>query len=133
MLPFTPRLRIAFAHAEAREPQAVSSLGLLHGIMSLGNGVAVHVLKTKGFTPSEPLATPPGRRTPADASVQYRVCALAALSAAIAEAVSRSNQLVGVEHMLVGILTSPSPEITSLFAEKGINLEEVLSEVRANM
>ena len=36
MLPFTPRLRSAFAHAEARHPQAVSSLDLLHVSCPLG-------------------------------------------------------------------------------------------------
>jgi hypothetical protein len=133
MLPFTPRLRIAIAYAEGRQPQAVSSLDLLAGIMSLGGGVAVGVLRARGLADSPPLATPSEDRIPDDTPVQYRSCALTALSRATAEAVSRSNQLVGIEHMLVGILMSPSPEVSSLFAEKGVSVEEILADLRKNM
>jgi ATP-dependent Clp protease ATP-binding subunit ClpA len=74
-----------------------------------------------------------GERADADTPVGYRACALIALSGAMTEAVRMSHQLVGIEHMLAGILISPSPEVASLFAENGVDLDEVLSDLRKNM
>lgn len=133
MLPFTPRLRNAFAYAERRQPLGVSSLDLLAGVMSLGGGAAVNVLKSKGLEESVPIAPAPNEKLTTDTPVQYKRCALKALSGALTEALGMSHQLVGVEHMLAGILVSPSPEISNLFAEKGINLGEALSELRKNI
>jgi Clp amino terminal domain, pathogenicity island component len=133
MLPFTPRLRSVFAYAEARQLQGVSSLDLLAGIMSLRGGVADSVLKARGFAESPPLDMPSRNLALDNNPVQYRGCALTALSGAMSESVRAAHQLVGVEHMLVGILISPSTDVSSLFAEKGINLAEVLSAVRKNM
>ncbi len=137
MLPFTPRLRIAIANGETRarnqQRVAVSPLDLLAGILSLGSGVAVNVLKAKGFAESE--AAPPASKkgTPADAPMSYTAEALTAVSGAILEAVKRSHQLVGVEHMLVGILIPPSAEVSALLVRKNITPEELLSELRENM
>jgi Clp amino terminal domain, pathogenicity island component len=133
MLPFTPRLRTAIAYAETRRPHEVSCLALLAGIMSLGGGVAVNILKSRGFPESGPVSVPPGDQVAGDSPVQYRPCGLAALSGAISEALRTSHQLVGVEHMLAGLLVSACPEVTELFAQKGVSLDETLSELRRNM
>lgn len=133
MLPFTPRLRTALAYAEFLQPHEVSCLALLAGIMSLGGDVAVNILKSRGFPESVPVGTPQGDRLSEESPVQYRACGLTSLSKAITEAVSRSHQLVGVEHMLVGILTSGCPEVVEHFAQKGVSLDDVLSDLRRNM
>jgi hypothetical protein len=58
------------------------------------------------------------------------VDSLQALSAAMLDAASRSHTLIGIEDMLIGILSPPSTEVSRVFAEKNINAEELLSEVR---
>ena len=132
MLPFTPRLRSAITYAEFLHPHDVSCLALLAGIMSLGGGVAVNILKSRGFAESAP-ATTFQEALSKDDPVQYRACALTALSGAFKEAVARSHQLVGVEHMLAGILASGCPEVADLFAQKGVSLDNALSDLRRNM
>lgn len=133
MLPFTPRLRSAIAYAETRQPHEVSCLALLAGIMSLGGGVAVNILKSRGFPESDPISTSPGDHIAGESPVQYRPCALTALSGAITEAVMSSHQRVGVEHMLAGVLTAACSEVAELFAEKGVSLDDTLSDLRKNM
>ena len=137
MLPFTPRLRLAIASAEAlassQQRLEVSPLDLLAGILSLGSGLAVGVLKAKGFTESDGAAAASHQSTLDDTPTSYTAEALTALSGAILEAVSRSHELVGVEHMLVGILTQPSAEISALLAQKNVKREELLSTLRAEM
>jgi hypothetical protein len=108
-------------------------LDLLAGIMSLGSGVAVNILKSRGLTESDPIAPTPHDQTQSDRPVQYESCALLALSAAISEALRMSHRLVGVEHMLAGILISSSPEVSSLLTDNGISIAETLSELRKNM
>lgn len=137
MLPFTSRLRLAIASAEAlasgEQRRDVSPSDLLAGILSLGGGLAVGVLRARGFTESD--AAPPAsdQSTLADTPTSYTAEALTALSGAMLEAVNRSNQLVGVEHMLVGILTQPSAEIWTLLAQRNIKREQLLSSLRAEM
>jgi hypothetical protein len=101
--------------------------------MSLGGGVAVNILKSRGFPESDPMRTAQGDSIADDTPVQYKPCGLTALSGAITEAVKTSHQLVGVEHMLAGILASPCPEVAELFAQKGVSVDETLSDLRRNM
>jgi ATP-dependent Clp protease ATP-binding subunit ClpA len=136
MLPFTPRLRLAIANAEAlassQERLAVSPADLLAGVLSLGSGVAVGVLKAVGFTERDAAPVARQQDTPAD-SRSYDADALRALSEAFLEAARMSHQLVGIEHMLVGILATPSEEISAIFRQKNIKLEELLSTLRSEM
>lgn len=133
VLPFSPRLRIALATAEAvakaQGRQSVSCCDILKGIVSLSDGVADNLLKAKGFSPTTPapFATLDHEPWP------YAVESLRAASTALLEAVSRSHELVGIEHMLVGLLSCPSAEISTLFEQKGVNPEELLSELRSEM
>lgn len=137
MLPFTPRLRLAIASAEAlassQQRHKVSPLDLLAGILSLGNGLAVGVLTARGLTQSDAAPATPHKSTLADTPTAYTADALSALSGAMLEAVRVSHDLVGVEHMLVGILTQPSAEISNLLAQKHIKRKELLSSLRAEM
>ena len=136
MLPFTPRFRTAIAHAETRHPHQVSCLDLLAGIISVGSGVAVGLLKSRGFAASDLISTSSGEPIgdPRDPNpVQYELCALTALSRGIDEAVSLSHGLVGIEHMLAGILVSECPEVARAFAERNVSVDETLSELRKNM
>ncbi len=137
MLPFTPRLRLALASAEAlagrRQRLEVSPLDLFAGVLSLGSGLAVGVLKARGFTESDAAQPASQQSTLADTPRSYTAEALTALSGAMLEAVRMSHELVGIEHMLVGILTQPSPEISAVLAQKNIKREELLSGLRAQM
>jgi hypothetical protein len=132
MLPFSPRLRIALATAEAVAKQGqrhhLTCADIITGIVSLTGGVADNLLKMRGFQPGN---APPVPLEKLDHEVQgYSAEALGALSAAIQDAASRSHTLVGVEDMLIGILSPPGPEIAELFRKKNISPEELLSEVR---
>jgi hypothetical protein len=116
----------AVARGEGR--RSVSCCDIVGGIAALSGGVADNLLKARGF--SAPIT--------ADTALDhdpwpYTVESLRAVSAAMLEAVSRSHELVGVEDMLVGLLSSPCAEISALFAQKSVNLEELLSEVRKEM
>src|SRR5216683_5523639 len=132
MLPFSPRLRIALATAEAcakhEQRRDVTCTDIITGIVSLTGGVAANLLKTRGFQPG---TVPPVPLDKLEHEVQgYSAEALRALSAAIQDAASRSHTLVGIEDMLIGILSPPGAEIAELFRKKNISPEELLSEVR---
>lgn len=132
MLPFTPRLRIALATAEAAAKQEqrrhVTCTDIITGLVSLTGGVADNLLKARGFQSGN---VPPVPLEKLDhEGVGYSADALRALSAAMQDAASRSHTYVGVEDMLIGLLSAPSPEIAELFKEKKISPEELLSEVR---
>jgi ATP-dependent Clp protease ATP-binding subunit ClpA len=137
MLPFTPRLRLAIASAEAKastqQPLDVRPSHLLAGVLSLGSGLPVGVLKARGFTDSDAAAAVSRENTLSDMPASYTPEALRALSDAIMEAVSRSHSLVGLEHLLVGLLVQPSADILALLVQKNINSEELLSSLRAEM
>jgi ATP-dependent Clp protease ATP-binding subunit ClpA len=135
MLPFSPRLRIALATAEAcakdGQRRDVTCTDIIAGIVSLSGGVADNLLKARGF---EPGIVPPVPLEKLDHEVRgYSVEALRALSAAFQYAAGRSQTLIGIEDMLVGILSPPSAEISDLFRKKNISPEELLSEVKSEI
>ena len=131
MLPFSPRLRIALATAEeiakGEQLREVSCLDILRGISSLTGGVADGLLRIRGL--SWNVTSVPWQSVNHE-SRAYAEESLGALSAAIQDAAGRSHQLIGVEDMLLGILSSPSAEISRVFGEKNVNVEELISEVR---
>jgi len=132
MLPFSPRLRIALATAEAfakhEQRGDVTCMDIIIGIVSLTGGVADNLLKARGFHPG---TVPPVPLDKLDHEVTgYSVEALRGISAAIQDAAKRSRTLVGIEDMLIGLLSPPCAEIAELFREKNISPEELLSEVR---
>lgn len=132
MLPFSPRLRIALATAEAvaegQQRREVTCKDIITGIVSLSGGVADNLLRARGFHQATVMAVPMDKLNHEVRA--YSVDSLRALSAAMQDAASRSRQLVGIEDMLIGILSPPCPEISALFKEKKVNPEELLSEVR---
>jgi len=103
-------------------------MDIITGIVSLTGGVADNLLKARGFQPGNVPAVPLDRL---DHEVRgYSVEALAALSAAMQDAANRSRTLVGIEDMLIGILSPPCAEIAERLREKNVSPEELLSEVR---
>jgi len=131
MLPFSPRLRIALATAEelakAQGRRSVTCCDIVQGLVSLSGGVADNLLKNRGFNASlAPVSTTAINHE----VVTYTADSLRALAAAMVDSARRSHTLVGVEDMLIGLLSPPSPEIATLFAEKNVNREELLFEVR---
>jgi hypothetical protein len=131
MLPFSPRLRIALATAEeiakGEQRREVTCLDIVTGITSLTGGVADSLLKARGF--SSQVAPVPWHLVNHEPTA-YAGESLQALSAAMKDAASRSRQLIGIEDMLIGILTPPCSDIARVFAEKNIDVEELISEVR---
>ena len=128
MMPFSPRLRIALATAEACAKDDVTCADIIAGIVSLAGGVADNLLKARGFQPGP---TPAVQLDKLDHEVRaYSADALRALSTAMQDAASRSRTLVGIEDMLIGILSPPCAEIAQLLREKNVSPEELLSEIR---
>jgi ATP-dependent Clp protease ATP-binding subunit ClpA len=134
VLPFSPRLRIALATAEEiakrEQRREVTCLDILRGISSLTGGVADGLLKARGFCFN--VAAVPWYSVNHEPRA-YAEDSLRALSAAIQDAAGGSRQLIGIEDLLLGILSSPCPEIARLFGEKNVNVEELISEVRKQM
>ena len=134
MLPFSPRLRIALATAEeiakGEHRREVTCLDILRGISSLTGGVADGLLKARGF--SSKVAAVPWYSVNHEPRA-YADESLRALSAAMQDAAGGSRQLIGIEDMLLGMLSSPSTEISRAFGEKNVNVEELISEVRKQM
>jgi ATP-dependent Clp protease ATP-binding subunit ClpA len=132
MLPFSPRLRIALATAEAcakhEQRHDVTCTDIITGIVSLTGGVADNLLKARGFQPGTVAPVPLDKL---DHEVRtYSIEALRALSAAMHGAAGRSHTLVGIKDMLIGMLSPPCTEIAELFRKKNVNPEELLSEVQ---
>jgi hypothetical protein len=106
-------------------------MDIITGIVSLTGGVADTLLKARGFQPG---TVPPVPLDKLDHEVRaYSVEALRAVSTAMQDAASRSRTLVGIEDMLIGILSPPCADIARVFAEKNINVEDLVSEVRKQM
>src|SRR6266850_4835374 len=99
MLPFSPRLRIALATAEAvatgQRRREVTCSDIVSGIASLTGGVGDSLLKARGFPPPQipAVALDALNHEPK----AYAVESLRALSAAMEDAASRSRQLIGIE------------------------------------
>ena len=106
-------------------------MDIIIGIVSLEGGVADGLLRAKGFLPGNVWPVP---MESLDHEVRgYSVDALRAISAAIEYAASRSYTIVGIEDMLIGILTPPCTEIEEQFRTKNISPEELLTEVRSEL
>ena len=106
----------------------MTCIDIITGIVSLSSGVAGTLLKKRGFQAGTVPAVPLDKL---DHEVTaYSVEALRALSVAMQDAASRNHTLVGMEDILIGILSPPSAEILELFREKNLNPNELLAEVR---
>jgi hypothetical protein len=101
---------------------------IITGIVSLNGGVADSLLKARGFQSGTVLPVPLDKLDHEVGS--YSVEALRALAAAMNDAASRSHTLVGIEDMLIGILSPPGAEIAEVFRKKNASPEELLAEVR---
>jgi len=137
MLPFTPRLSAALSNAYAlamsEGRQVISDIHMLYGIVSLGSGVAANVLMRNGVDASLFCDASPEPPSQSDGSWPYSRNALAALSASIREAITVSHELVGVEHLLLGLLSSPSNGMTEFSRQHRINVEKIVSIVRSEI
>jgi hypothetical protein len=124
-------LSTAEAYAKREQRRDVTCMDIITGIVSLTGGVADNLLKARGFQPG---TVPPVPLDKLDHEVRgYSVEALQALSAAIQDAASRSRTLVGIDDMLIGVLSPPCAEIAELFRAKSISPEELLLEVRTQI
>ena len=126
-------MALATAEMIAKDQQRsdVTCCDIITGIASLSGGVAGTLLRAKGFHPGSVPAVPLEKLN--HEVMAYSVESLKALSAAVQEAAGRSRQVVGIEDMLIGILSPPSAPVLALFAEKKIDPEDLLSEVRGEM
>jgi ATP-dependent Clp protease ATP-binding subunit ClpC len=135
---FTPRTKqvLALARKEASrfKQTAVGTEHLLLGLLNLGHGVAVDVLKTIGLnlemvrTKLEKLAaTAPGQKMGRSISFTPRVKKVFSLAATEAQALNHGY--VGTEHLLLGLLREGESAAALLLKQLDVNLDETRREI----
>ena len=134
---YTPRLQAAIesAHTTSRTfwHTFTTSAHLLLGIVSLGSGIAVHVLESVGITGTslEPLVS--GSTRDETGEDQLGLSAMAAFSRAADEAQKFQHTYCGVEHMTLALLTEQSGPVAEVFSAAGVSTARLASTIRNDL
>jgi len=130
----SPRCRKALNYAQeslSRFGHAhMSSAHLILGLLTLQGGVADNVLRKFGLSVQSVEGYLSSRRTSAEESTTQDGVALGRSALSVferAEALARARQftILGIEHLLLGILAEESGEAVELFASAHIDRERM--------
>jgi ATP-dependent Clp protease ATP-binding subunit ClpA len=129
----TPRLQNAMDSARAASRgsgHAFTTSGhLLLGIISLGSGVAVHVLESAGITITslEPLVAVSASDESGEG--ELGLSALEVLERAANEARRFQHTYCGVEHMTLALLAEQSGPVAGVFTAAGVSTEQLAASI----
>lgn len=135
---FTPRARQVFALARDEAMQMNQSFigaeHLLLGLIGLGNGVAVNVLKNLGLdleTVRAEVVRQAGvaAGTGAPHSLPPTPQMMRALNAAKREAKALDHAYVGTEHILLGLLAEPEGVVSRIFKTANVDCDKTRQEI----
>ncbi|WP_432824925.1 Clp protease N-terminal domain-containing protein [Dactylosporangium sp. CA-092794] len=101
-------LRLGVERARAEDAPAVGTGHLLHGLLSEGGNLALHVLRALEIEPSAIVAVTADEAPVAgDDRRRFSAPAAAALELAVTEATALGHNYVGGEHLLLGLAAEP--------------------------
>lgn len=129
---FTERTRavikLAIEHARTSGAVSVGTENLLHGILTEGTNLAVHVLRAMEVDPDH-VTRALSRALPASqdgtdnaAETQFSSPAANALELTVTEAVALGHNYVGCEHLLLGLISETEGTAGEVLRELGIDL-----------
>jgi len=135
---FTPRaqqvLRLARKEADRWNHNFVGTEHLLLGLITLGQGVAVNVLKKRGLDlevvrkeVEKQVGTGPDQKTTGNIPYTPRVKKILALAAEAARCLSHTY--VGTEHLLLGILREGDGVAARVLTNLGVKAEDIRLEI----
>ena len=129
----TPRsehvVQYARSLARSRANESVSALHLLYGVLRFGEGPAPGVLESHGLVGTDFTPSPLVIETPSEESLPYSDCGKKALSAAELVVSELNHSCIGVEHLLLGILRTPSADVSAMLRSKNIDSDEIVADV----
>ena len=131
----TPRaqqvLALARKESERLKHGYIGSAHLLLGLIRLGQGVAVNVLRKMGMSLENVREAvvgklgnqPPTEKTDPNASYSYSEPVKKVLISAAHEASKLKHNYVGTEHILLGLLTEKEGVASEILKELGVDLD----------
>ena len=132
---FTERARqvVVLAQDEARalRDDHIGTEHLLLGLMREEPGVAARVLGEAGLDVDvvrDRLRAIVGERDdPSPGAIPFSPGAKAALEAALRESLDVGHNFIGTEHILLGILRNPEPQVSAVLAAAGGDVDELVA------
>ncbi|HEV7646974.1 MAG TPA: Clp protease N-terminal domain-containing protein [Actinophytocola sp.] len=129
-------VKLAVANARARGAAEVGTRDLLHGMVTEGGNLALHVLRSVDVDPMVVLAEV--ERLDADgadggdgAAARMSGTAANALELTVIEAIALGHNYVGCEHVLLGLLAEPDGAGGEVLRRLGVELRGVRHAVGA--
>lgn len=120
-------VRLAIEQARATGAVSVGTEHLLHGVLTEGTNLALHVLRAMEIDPTHVARAltnaspaPEGSDTPA--ATQFGGAAANALELTVTEALALGHNYVGCEHLLLGLVGEPDGTAGHVLRELGIDL-----------
>ena len=141
----TPRaqqvLALARKESERLKHGYIGSAHLLLGLIRLGQGVAVNVLRKMGMSLENVREAvvgklgnqPPTEKTDPNASYSYSEPVKKVLISAAHEASKLKHNYVGTEHILLGLLTEKEGVASEILKELGIDLDLCRKQILAEL
>jgi ATP-dependent Clp protease ATP-binding subunit ClpA len=138
---FTERTRavikLAIEQARASGAAGVGTEHLLHGMLTEGTSLALHVLRAMEIDPghvaralANAMPIPQGS-TENPAATQFSGPAANALELTVTEAIGLGHNYVGCEHLLLGMISEPDGTAGHVLRELGIDLRSARRTVVA--
>jgi ATP-dependent Clp protease ATP-binding subunit ClpA len=138
---FTERTRtvikLAIEQARASGAAGVGTEHLLHGMLTEGTNLALHVLRAMDIDPSHVAralanASPAPQESPENPlATQFSGPAANALELTVTEAVALGHNYVGCEHLLLGLISEPDGTAGHVLRELSIDLRSTRRTVVA--
>jgi ATP-dependent Clp protease ATP-binding subunit ClpC len=128
---FTERTRtvikLAIEQARATRAASVGTEHLLHGMLTEGTNLAVHVLRAMDIDPTHASralanASPVPANSETPPATQFSGCSANALELTVTEALALGHNYVGCEHLLLGLVSEPDGIAGQVLRELGIEL-----------
>ncbi|SER07501.1 Clp protease N-terminal domain-containing protein [Actinokineospora terrae] len=121
-------IRLAIARARADGVPEVGAEHLLHGILTEGANLALHILRLAG---ADPAALSPALSTGDTPADRFGPTAATALEMAVTESLTHGHNYVGCEHLLLGILADPTTLAAQTLHTHGITPKPTRAAVLA--
>ena len=119
-------VKLAVANARARDAAEVGTRDLLHGIVTEGGNLGLHIMRSVDLDPMVALAEverlAPNAAGAGGAAARMSTTAANALELAVVEAISLGHNYVGCEHLLLGLLAEPDGAGGEVLRRLGVEL-----------
>jgi|tagenome__1003787_1003787.scaffolds.fasta_scaffold20978814_5 ATP-dependent Clp protease ATP-binding subunit ClpA len=125
-------VRLAITNARERGAAEVGTRDLLHGMVSEGGNLGLHILRSLDVDPTNLLAEVDRLETfPRGDATRMGSTAANALELTVIEAIALGHNYVGCEHLLLGLLAEPDGDGGDVLRRSGVELRTARQAVGA--